>query len=152
LLAITGCGVLDPADDAGVAVWDRWGPAFGGLHIFTGFASLAVGAGAFPKVFAEEMLGVKDKALAVPGTTNTIVQAWCNAAMAQGTGTPASLGPVGPNGVFDYGDYYWYKGTVGPTIRPRKSRAGGTPTPRPRPILALSAPALADKPWRLLFG
>lgn len=112
------CNVLDPADNAGIAVWDRWGPAFGGLHIFTGFASLAVGAGAFPKVFAEEMLGVKDKALAVPGTTNTIVQAWCNAAMAQGTGTPAALGPVGPNGVFDYGDYYWYKGTVGPTIPP----------------------------------
>ena len=53
----------------------------------------------------------------------TIVQAWLNAANATNIGTPAAMGPIVnidvlgiTLGISDYADYYWGKGTVGPTI------------------------------------
>jgi hypothetical protein len=29
----------------------------------------------------------------------------------------AALGPIGPGGSWDFNDYYWGKGAVGPTIK-----------------------------------
>jgi hypothetical protein len=46
-----------------------------------------------------------------------IISAWFSAAHECGTGTPAALGPIGPGGAWDYGDYFWGKGPVGPKIR-----------------------------------
>ena len=106
------CDVLDETDGGGLSAVDRWGPAFGGLHIFTGFDSGAnYSAGAFPQGFAESLLGVS-------GPPQTIVQAWFSAAAAQGIGTPAAMGPIDANGVSDYYDYYPGKGSMGPTIPP----------------------------------
>jgi len=53
----------------------------------------------------------------------TMVQSWLNAANATDIGTPAAMGPITnvdvlgiTVGVWDYGDHYWGRGTVGPTI------------------------------------
>jgi hypothetical protein len=63
----------------------------------------------------------RDAAPLLPPTT--VVQAWISAANAANIGTPAVMGPIrivagkyGPVGVSDYGDCYWGRGPVGPTI------------------------------------
>jgi len=108
-MCFLSCDVLQFSDPGG-EVWDRWGPSFNGLHILTGFSSLAYAGTGFPGGFAVNMLGF---AFLPP---QSIVNAWFSSANAHGTGTPAALGPIGPGGVWDYGDYYWGKGSVGPTI------------------------------------
>ena len=92
--------------------WGSWGPAFDGLHIMTGFftpaSALAIGLCAD---FPGGMLGVLDN-----NPPLTIVEAWVDAAISDDAGIPAAMGPVGPNGVLDFMDYYWGKGPVGPSI------------------------------------
>jgi hypothetical protein len=103
------CQCLDPTDGTQTAA-ERWGPAFGGLHIFTGFASDAkYTAGAFPKAFAENILGVY-------GPVQTITSAWFNASNSSNVGTAAAMGPITIGGVSDLNDYYIGKGSRGPTI------------------------------------
>ena len=106
------CDALDDVDGANLDTGKRWGPAFGGLHIYTGFASgAAYSAGAFPKAFAEDILGVGTSPM-------TIVKAWFAASSATNEGTAAAMGPIGPGGVTDKSDYYVGKGSMGPTILP----------------------------------
>jgi hypothetical protein len=108
-MCFLSCDVLQFSDSAG-NVWSRWGPNFNGLHILTGFSSLAYAGTGFPAGFALNMLGF----VFIP--PHSIVNAWFSSANSHGTGTPAAMGPIGPGGVWDYGDYYWGKGPVGPTI------------------------------------
>ncbi|SPE60724.1 hypothetical protein SBV1_480007 [Verrucomicrobia bacterium] len=113
-LAMDCCDVLDEYDGYGVYAVDRWSPAFGGLHIMTGWNSEEqVGDGSFEKDFALNMLGVN-------GPPQTVLQAWFNAAQTAGVahGTPAAMGPFGPDGLSDYQDYYWGKGPVGANFLP----------------------------------
>jgi hypothetical protein len=80
------CDCLDEKVGAGLSPTDRWGPAFGGLHMFTGFASgAAYSAGAFPKAFARNILGVS-------GPPETILSAWLNASTSTNEGTAAAMG------------------------------------------------------------
>ena len=124
-LGFLSCSVMqwDWVDGAGVhhTCIQRWSPAFDGLHIMMGFKTPAGVATGFPRSFANKMLGC-------PAPPLTIVDAWFNAAAACGTGTPAAMGPAmwvwvntpSPGHwalVWDFGDYYWGKGPVGPTIR-----------------------------------
>ncbi|MGD0213831.1 MAG: DUF6345 domain-containing protein, partial [Terriglobales bacterium] len=115
-LLLDDCDMLDPLDGANLNVAQRWGPAFGGLHILTGFASLDYGNGPFEGGVADRVLGVNGQ------TAQSIVQAWFNSAAANSTGTAAAMGPaieIMP-GIFicDFEDYFWGKGSVGPTIVP----------------------------------
>ena len=114
-LLLDDCDMLDPTDGSGLNVAQRWGPAFGGLHILTGFASPGYGDGPFEG-------GVADNVLGIHGPAQTIVQSWFNSASATGAGNAAAMGPaveIMPD-VFicDSGDYFWGKGTVGPTLVP----------------------------------
>jgi hypothetical protein len=121
-LVMYACQVLE-ADSAAPTPWLRWGPAFNGLHSMVGFETEASDAGVgFMGDFPHNILGV--------GTSpQTIVQGWLNAAIADDMGTPAAMGPIENVtihrpfgwppiviGISDYGDYYWGKGSVGPTI------------------------------------
>jgi hypothetical protein len=111
-LCLLSCQVLRELDGSGVPVWQRWGPAFNRLHILTGFYTEAEAGTGFPNRFANFML-------LGPGGGQppmTIVQAWRSAAFSQGTGVPASMGPIEAHGIWDYGDHYWGKGVVGPSI------------------------------------
>jgi len=115
-LLLDDCDMLDPADGSGLNVAQRWGIAFNGLHVLTGFSSLDYGDGPFENTVANNILGVG-------GSPQTIVQSWFNAAQSTGAGTPAAMGPalaIG-QGLFwmaDIEDYYWGKGGVGSTILP----------------------------------
>jgi len=106
------CDTLDGVNSSNLNTGTRWGPAFGGLHIFTGFASgAAYSAGAFPKAFAQYILGTGKPTL-------SIVNAWFAASTDTSEGTAAAMGPVGAGGVTDLGDFYIGKGPLGPTILP----------------------------------
>jgi hypothetical protein len=106
------CDCLDETDGDGLSPHQRWGAAFGGLHIFTGFSSeAAYSAGAFPKAFAENILGVS-------GSPQTIKDAWFNASTSTNEGTAAAMGPITTGAVSDLGDYYVGKGSRGPSIAP----------------------------------
>jgi len=111
-LAMDACDTLDATDSAGNAQ-TRWGPAFGGLHILTGWNSEEqVADGSFERDFAENFLGVS-------GSAQTIVQAWFNSAQTAGPGhgVPAALGPITTGNVSDVNDFYLGKGTQGPSIK-----------------------------------
>ena len=121
-LLLDDCDMLDPTDGSGLNVAQRWGEAFNGLHVLAGFSSLDYGDGPFENAVANNILGVG-------GSPQTIVQSWFSAAQSTGAGTAAAMGPafsVG-GGLFwmaNIQDYYWGKGTVGPTIIPSIFAAG----------------------------
>jgi hypothetical protein len=132
-LLLDDCDMLDKKDGSGLNVADRWGPAFGGLHILTGFASLDTpdGYGNFERDFATDMLGMADVGgLIVPTIPQTIVQAWFSSAENNGIGTAAAMGPAvfvkkgKPFSMVNLNDFYWNKGTVGPTIVPKDYSSG----------------------------
>ena len=125
-LALLSCQVLAQVDDPnpdGLA-YTRWGHAFNGLHSMLGFETdswagsiTGIGGDSFETVFVKSMAGQ-------PRWPLTMQQAWFHAAMTTGplwqsggAGEPAYLGPIGPGGVWDFDDYFWGIGPVGPTIR-----------------------------------
>jgi len=114
-LLLDDCDMLDLVDGSGLNVAQRWGPAFGGLHVLTGFASLGYGDGPFEG-------GVADNVLGIHGPAQTIVQSWFNSAAATSAGTAAAMGPaieIMPDiFICDSGDFFWGKGPVGPTLVP----------------------------------
>ena len=115
-LAMYACNLLE-SDASAPSPWLRWGPAFNGLHSLLAFHTEALDSNSFCFDFPLGFLGF----LFLP--PQTIVQSWLNAANAAGIGTPAAMGPIFnidvlgiTFGVSNYGDYYWGKGSVGPTI------------------------------------
>jgi Family of unknown function (DUF6345) len=116
-LIMDACDTLDATSSAG-SPQDRWGAAFGGLHILFGFNSEEqLGDGSFEQDFAEYML-------LGSGGPLTILQAWFLAGQVAGVGgppshgIPAALGPITTGDVCDSGDFYLGKGTQGPNILP----------------------------------
>jgi Family of unknown function (DUF6345) len=113
------CQILED-DDSNPAPWDRWGPAFNGLHSLLGFETEASDAGiGFMTDFPASILGYVSvtffTTVYLPVPPTTIVQGWLNAAISNNMGTPAAMGPINGD-ICDYWDYYWGKGPVGPTI------------------------------------
>jgi hypothetical protein len=120
-LVMYACQILE--DDSNARdPWNRWGPAFNGLHSMLGFETNASDNGVgFMTDFPLNMLGLTLPLYDLE--PQTVVQAWLNAAIANQMGTPAAFGPISDvtidgvtHGISDYGDYYWGKGPVGPTI------------------------------------
>ncbi|HUE35867.1 MAG TPA: DUF6345 domain-containing protein [Candidatus Acidoferrum sp.] len=125
-MALLSCEVLAQVDDPNpdYLAFERWGPAFNGLHSMLGFETEAwsdsitgIGGDSFETVFVKGMAGKS-------GWTLKMQQAWFHAAlttgpigMSGGIGEPAYLGPIGPGGVWDFDDFFWGMGPVGPTIR-----------------------------------
>jgi hypothetical protein len=116
-LVAYACELLEQDSDSGNP-WDRWGPAFNGLHSLLAFTTLAsdVGGTNFMLDFPRNILG----ATSAP---QTIVQGWVNSVISNQIGTPAAIGPIvnvrlgrRTLGMYDYEDYYWGKGSVGPNI------------------------------------
>jgi hypothetical protein len=123
-LALLSCEVLAQYDGDSHLAFQRWGPAFDGLHLMLGFSSEAwsrsitgIGGDSFETVFVKGMAGQNPWVL-------TIQQAWFDAALTTGplfqsggVGDPAVLGPIAAGGVWDLGDAWWGVGPVGPRIR-----------------------------------
>jgi hypothetical protein len=119
-LCMDCCDALDKTNAAGLTAQQRWGPAFGGLHMLLGWNSEeGVGDGSFERQFALNMLG---GIIPVFNPPLPVIQAWWSAAKAAGAdhGVPAAMGPIGPSAVSDFLDYYWGKGKVNVTIPPSK--------------------------------
>ncbi len=119
-LPMYACNLLENDADAS-SPWLSWGQAFNGLHSVLAFDTEAADSNPFVSDFVFGFLGFQ--VLFFDIEPQTIVQAWLNAANATDIGTPAAMGPItnievlGTTiGVSDYGDYYWGKGAVGPTI------------------------------------
>lgn len=111
------CNSLDQTDSNNLNVAQRWGPAFNGLHVMTGFDSTGTGNGTFEYDVAANLLRLN-----ASSAPDTIVQAWFDSALSNSAGTPAAMGPLLDMGGTiigsDFTDYYWHKGSVGPTIVP----------------------------------
>lgn len=115
-LAMYACQVLED-DSSNPNPWDRWGPAFNGLHSLLGFETTASDNGVgFMTDFPENILGTTS-------SSQTVVQGWLNAAISNQMGTPAAMGPIQnvqirrlTFGISNYGDFYWGKGSLGPNI------------------------------------
>jgi hypothetical protein len=122
-LAMYACEILEQ-DAANPAPWQRWGPAFDGLHSLLGFETTASDNGVgFMTNFPENILGITLPLLGMVFPAQTLVEGWLNAAIANQMGTPAAMGPTFnlsiegfTFGISDYGDSYWGKGGVGPNI------------------------------------
>ena len=119
-LAMYACNLLE-SDSSAPAPWARWGPAFDGLHSLMAFHTEAGDSNDFCFDFPLDFLGLSVFVFTIP--PKTIVQSWLSSAQAADIGTPAAMGPItdidflGQRlGIWNYGDYYWGKGPVGPTI------------------------------------
>jgi hypothetical protein len=115
-LAMYACNLLQK-DASAPSPWGRWGPAFNGLHSLMAFHTEAADSNSFCFNWPLGFLGFF---ILQP---QTIVQAWIHAANAANIGTPAAMGPMFSIdvagfklGISDYGDYYWGRGAVGPTL------------------------------------
>lgn len=98
--------------------WDRWGPAFNGLHSLLAFTTIA-----WDNNGTNFMLDFPANILGATSSPQTIVQGWLNSAISNQIGTPAAIGPIlnvrlplGTFAICDYYDNYWGKGSVGPNI------------------------------------
>lgn len=119
-LATYACQMLEQDGGSGNP-WDRWGPAFDGLHSILGFTT-----DAGDDTGTSFMLDFPANILGATSTPQTLVQGWINAVMTNQVGTPAAAAAMSPItnvrllfgifGISDYGDNYWGKGLVGPNI------------------------------------
>jgi hypothetical protein len=121
-LVTYACQML-AGENSDLTPWQRWGPAFNGLHSFLGFTTDATDAGGVDLMtdFPVYILGYTPvNPLVGRMLPQTIVQGWINAVNANNMGTPAAMGPIHDIffgkfflGISNYSDYYWGKGTVG---------------------------------------
>jgi len=123
-LAMYACQILED-DSSAPDPWNRWGPAFNGLHSMLGFETTASDNGVgFMTDFPFNILGFTFPGLGIEVfPPQTVVQGWLNAAIANQMGTPAAMGPIcnididgATFGITNYNDFYWGKGPVGPTL------------------------------------
>jgi hypothetical protein len=118
-LPMYACNLLEN-DKKASSPWLSWGQAFNGLHSVLAFDTEAGDSNPFVTDFALGFLGFE--ILGLNFGAQTVVQSWISAANATDIGTPAAMGPMTnidmgvTLGVCDYGDYYWGRGPVGPTI------------------------------------
>ena len=106
-LVIAACGPLQP-DSSGQRWWQRWGPAFEGLHLYMGYQTVT---------FDNEQEGSIIATRTLAGST--VRNAWVEAATAtQGASEIwAVMGVIGTAGMSNYEDHVWGEGSVGPDIR-----------------------------------
>ena len=119
-LPMYACNLLEN-DASASSPWLSWGQAFNGLHSVLAFDTEAADSHPFVSDFVLGFLGFQ--ILFITFEPVTIVQSWLSAANATDIGTAAAMGPITnidvdgvTIGVWNYGDYYWGKGPVGPTI------------------------------------
>jgi hypothetical protein len=106
-LVIAACGPLQ-FDSSGQRWWQRWGPAFDGLHLYMGYQTVT---------FDNEQEGTIVASRTLAGST--VRQAWVEAAIAtQGESEIwAVMGVIGNGSMSNYDDHVWGEGSVGPDIR-----------------------------------
>ena len=115
-LGIAACGPLQ-LTGSGLQWWQRWGPAFQGLHLLMGYATTSFDNTIEGPNFARYILGIPGLGWLGFGPV-TVRQAWAQMAIdAQPSSvTWAEMGVYGPGGVSNWNDYFWGRGPTGPDI------------------------------------
>lgn len=115
-MVLLSCQVLN-ASEGGVAWWQRWGPAFDGLHLLLGYQTNAAANTQTARAFADYQLG--RNFFGVVTITLPIRAAWCQAKREEQPNDREAvvMGVIGPSGLSNYNDYFWSKGPVGPDLR-----------------------------------
>jgi len=106
-IVVAACGPLQPGTLPN-RWWQRWGPAFDGLHLLCGYETVTADNTVEGGKWADYML-----------RGWTVRQAWMQTGIdVQGPSeTVAVMGVFGPDGVSNYNDHYHGKGSVGSDIR-----------------------------------
>ena len=96
-------------DSGGQSWWQRWGPAFDGLHQINSFDTVSYHSSQHGGIFANYML--KNSPL-------NVRQAWSQASIDDQPAQViwATMGVVSDGSLSNFNDHYWGKGSVGPDI------------------------------------
>ena len=111
-LGIDACSVL--AKSSGSTAWyNRWGPAFDGLHLLMSFEGVNYDTTVEGRRFAENLFGLYYY------NPLPVRAAWTSMCIrTHGSNVRyAVMGVIGPVGLSNYNDYFWGQGPVGPDIR-----------------------------------
>ncbi|MGL4612148.1 MAG: DUF6345 domain-containing protein [Trueperaceae bacterium] len=107
-LVIAACGPLQ-LEEGGLRWWQRWGPAFQGLHQLLGYTTVSWDNTVEGQLMAQKILGTSGEA------PRTIRQAWVETAtqaQADNNVIWAYMVPFGSDGSSNLDDYFWGKGTT----------------------------------------
>ncbi len=105
-LIVAACGPLQPGTSPN-RWWQRWGPAFRGLHLLGGYETVTYDNTVEGWTWANYML-----------SGWTVRQAWMQTGIdVQGPSEiVAVMGVFGTGGLSNWNDHYWGEGSVGPDI------------------------------------
>ncbi len=108
-MSLFTCSVLQ-YDDGGRRWWQRWGPAFAGLHQINSFHTISWHSASHGGTYANYLLR---------GSPMRVRSAWAQAAIDDQPADVvwASMGPIGPGGAVSFNDYFWGRGPVSPDVR-----------------------------------
>lgn len=106
-IVIAACGPLQ-LNSGGKSWHQRWGPAFQGVHLICAYQTSSSDNTVEGLKYANYLLSGK-----------TVRQAWINTAVEVQPGGVkfGVMGVIGKNGMSNYNDHFWGKGSVGPDIR-----------------------------------
>jgi hypothetical protein len=115
-ISLFTCLVL-AEEDGGQRWWQRWGPAFQGLHQINSFHTVSYHSSQHGGIYANYLVRTPFLWWNNP---LKVREAWAQAAIDDQPDSVvwASMGPVGPGGLVNYNDYFWGKGPVGPDVAP----------------------------------
>ena len=114
-MALFTCLILKHTE-GGQAWWQRWSPAFDGLHMILSFDTVSYHSASHGGTFANYMVRSPFLWWNQP---MTVLQAWIQTSIDDQPEVVrwAVMGPIGSGGATNQGDYFWGKGSVGPDIR-----------------------------------
>jgi hypothetical protein len=113
-MSLFTCLILE-GTSGGQAWWQRWGPAFAGLHQINSFHTISYHSASHGGTYANYLLRTPFLWWNNPMPVRT---AWAQASIDDQPADVlwASMGAIGPGGSVNLNDYFWGKGAVGPDI------------------------------------
>ncbi|PRY19322.1 DUF6345 domain-containing protein [Pseudosporangium ferrugineum] len=102
-------------ESGGKRWWQRWGPAFAGLHQINSFHTVSYHSASHGGTYANYMLR---SPFLWWNNPMPVRSAWAQASIDDQPASVvwASMGPIGPGGSVNMNDYFWGKGPVGPDV------------------------------------
>ncbi|MFI7603275.1 DUF6345 domain-containing protein [Actinoplanes sp. NPDC049681] len=109
-MSLFTCLIL-AADSGGQRWWQRWGPAFAGLHQINSFHTVSYHSASHGGTYANYLLRSPFLWWNKPMPVRS---AWAQASIDDQPSDVvwASMGPIGPGGAVSMNDYFWGKGAV----------------------------------------
>lgn len=113
-MSLFTCLVL-AEEDGGQRWWQRWGPAFQGLHQINSFHTVSYHSAQHGGIYADYLTRTPFLWWNNP---LKVRDAWAQTSIDDQPSDVvwASMGPIGAGGLVNYNDYFWGKGPVGPDV------------------------------------